>query len=56
MEKVVAFIALIWIVETIYFTYIAVKGGYPAHFGIATSTVIVTVSSAMVYLSVIAWR
>lgn len=49
-DKMLAWIAIVWIVSTVYFTFQAIKGDYPIYYGIATSTTVSIISTAVGYL------
>jgi len=50
MEKQLAVVAILWVLSTLYFVYHAVKDGYPAYFGLVTSTAISGVALLLNYL------
>lgn len=53
MTKILAAILLIWLFQTVYFTFKAIKGSYPIYYGIATSTAVTIFGSATGYLVVL---
>lgn len=53
MHKMLAALAIIWILTTVYFTFAAVKGDYPIWFGVATSTLSVSLGALVGFLLIV---